>query len=437
MNLTEEQSAFVEAALSGEGDAILFGKAGVGKSYTVRALVERAERERIAHYVLAPTGIAALNVGGETVHRFMARAWHLGMKQNPPRFILIDEVSMLRADVLDELAKCLRDYTGDRSRAFGRTKVVFVGDCAQLPPVAPPEEAKALVDAGYRSPWFFSSEAFAAASAGMKFFELTQIFRQSSANYVALLDAARRGEAKRVVDYLNANRRTDEARGIVIATTNAAANRYNYEALDRLSTNSETFRATFDGNWPKHVFPAEVELTLKPGARAMCVKNVYDEDSDERGALLVNGDLGTITDLNDDGVLFRPDRLGEDVIVGYQTWKYEERTCVDGEIKKREVGRFSQLPFRLAWATTVHKSQGQTFEEYTIDARSRFFDRGQAYVALSRGTNLQKLWIRGTLRESDVFACPVMSNFLELRAESPYVGRRLTKQTELFQEKLG
>lgn len=442
--LTDEQRGFVEAVLQGGSCNMLLGKAGVGKSVCIREVIERGMSLRKRFFVLAPTGVAALNVRGETVHRFLYRLRsdvELNFRDYPPDFILIDEVSMVRADLLDELDRALRRARGDKEKPFGGISVVLVGDCAQLPPVMKDEDREELLDV-YPSPWFFSSEVF--SEVRWRFHELTHIFRQSDSRFIDILNKVRIGEAADSVQWLNENRLTELARGTILVSTNKAAEEINSRQLRMLPGRRTSYDATVVGDFQAKDYPTEPVLQLCKDARIMVVKNIYED----KQLTLVNGDTGVVELCEEDSVTFKCDRTKQShtVRADHGRWEKVKRVFVkgqalvddngqpvigedgnpahaDGFMEERVVGGFYQIPLRLAWAMTVHKSQGATLHEVTLDMRRRFFAEGQAYVALSRGSAIDRLWLYGRMEESDVKLSIEALDFLTRRMQSRFIFR--------------
>lgn len=455
MELTEEQENFVEQVLEGKGSNLLLGKAGVGKSVCIKAIIDRANERRKRFFVLAPTGVAAINVRGETIHLFLYRLRQdLNLRDAPPDFIMIDESSMVRADLLDRLDIALRRNMG-RDVPFGGIRIALIGDCAQLPPVVPKEE-KADLLSKYRSAWFFSSDVFAEVNWG--FHELTRIFRQNDRTFIDLLNAMRVGEATEHVKWLNANRLTTLARGTILVSTNKAAEEINLRQMDILGGPTHQYTAEIFGDMKPSDYPTEEIVSLCVGARIMCIKNIYEKDefADRPILTLVNGDTGIVTEAGDDGVTFMCDRTGRQHEITTSNGRWEKIKKVQSGtaqvardetgqprlddkgdpillppvIEEKVVGSFLQLPVRLAWALTVHKSQGATLHEVTLDFRKRFFAEGQAYVALSRGSSLERLWLYGRMKDSDVILSKEAQDFLQNRMRSQFVFQK--KQQELF-----
>lgn len=416
MQLTNEQERFIEATLTGALSCLLLGKAGVGKSACVNEIIKRATERSKRFFVLAPTGVAALNIKGETVHRFLIRLRReLNIRIYKPDFILIDECSMMRADLLDQLDEALQRATGNK-KPFGDVPVILIGDCAQLPPVVKNEDKQQLLDK-YSSAWFFSSYVF--SKIDWRIYELTHIFRQSEVNFIELLNKIREGESTEAVQWLNENRQTDLARGTILVSTNKAAQEINLRQLNKLGGATNFYDCEIIGDLTEKDYPTETQIALCIGARIMCIKNIY-----EAGELvLVNGDTGQVVECLEEGVVFFCDRTQETHMVSIENghWDKVERVLEDGETKERVLGTFIQLPIKLAWAMTVHKSQGATLHEVTLDMRTRFFAEGQAYVALSRGSSMERLWLYGQIRQGDIVLSHEARDFLNNRLKSKFI----------------
>ncbi len=411
---------------SGEESIFLTGKAGTGKS-TLLQLYRRTTRRNLV--VLAPTGMAALQVGGQTVHSFFGF---------PPRFlsegdirrrrqlqwlgrldtIVIDEVSMLRADVLDAVDASLRLHRED-ARPFGGVHMVFVGDLFQLPPVVAGPEEKYLFQSVYDSPYFFSAHAYRRLQPVMH--ELRTVFRQDSRHFLRLLDAVRTNTAD--ADDLEAlnerylpeagaetGRDRSDTQDIVLCSVNAKADQINREQLSALPGSPHSYAARVEGEFDPRLYPTEVKLVLKEGAQVMFVRN--DPDGQ-----FVNGTIGFVRTAGPGEIWVRtlegslPGRM--DIRVVPATWEILRYRAVgedgvhpltggDIRIETEVVGSFVQYPLRLAWAITIHKSQGKTFDRMAIDLDRGAFAHGQVYVALSRCRTLEGIRLMRPLRASDI-----------------------------------
>ena len=456
--LSDEQEAALDLWLNQDDVRVLFltGKAGTGKSFTAREGIRRARRRDIKLAVTAPTGTAALNVGGETLHRFLRikpGQTTIGFIENGVvrkiAHLFVDEASMLRADMVDMLDKGLRE-TRMCEEPFGGVKVVFCGDLAQLPPVVTRDE-KEYMSKRYASPYFFDSKAF--QSCKFAVVELTKVFRQDGdRRFIQVLNAVREARnLEQTINYLNARCHTpaDRADGVVLCSTNGAAADINDAELEKNKNKKFRFFAEISGNINPKDLPVPEVLTLCVGARAMVVRNLYeqrekDDYEDLRKPYLVNGDTGAIVGfvgyrMRDNGrddfealehseegdddlcnedvsaIVFRADRDGQEYAIGPQSWEkfesiYDEKKDT---LEKKVVGSFAQFPLVPAWAMTIHKSQGKTLQKVVVDLRRRMFDCGQLYVSLSRATSLEGLQILGRAEIRDVMTHPAVLKFMQ------------------------
>lgn len=474
--LSDEQQYAVDATLSGS-NLLILGKAGVGKSTMLNVLQDRLSEAGIAHIVLAPTGVAAINVGGMTIHKMIQLLERRKLKKEAENFttLLIDEVSMVRADLLDDLDAQMRSYFYQPDLAFAGRQVVLIGDPGQLPPVVNARNEPEVVEnlnKNYHSPFFFSS--FAYSEGAFHVIELTKIFRQKSERYAKLLNLIRRGTTETVVNYLNTAHTTSSPDGIVLTTTNQLAAQINSLELSKIQaplhiSRAKEFAVDFSNTWKDSELPAERSLELKVGAKVILTKNIYRHpitkthpdieepgrkdnqrfaDLEELEIYLSNGDVGEIREIDANpkssqeyAIVYIP-RLDEEVYIAkdvdgtwykYEITGFEERSLAtasgakvkmnSGKPKKEVVATFTQFPFRLAYAITVHKSQGQTIDSnFTVDLRRPMFAEGQLYVALSRGTDLNNLKIWGKVRESDVKISKAVVDFLKHKNFSRFVG---------------
>lgn len=395
----------------------LTGRAGTGKTTFLRQLRRELPKRMV---VLAPTGIAAINAGGVTIHSFFQLPFSpyipgaryqqpSGYKVNKQKIelirsidlLVIDEVSMVRADLLDAVDDSLRRLR--RSHApFGGVQMLLIGDLQQLSPVVRDEEW-ALLKTHYDTPYFFSSHAL--KSVPYATVELEKVYRQSDANFLSLLNNIREGQADaHTLAQINqryvANYRPDKTDGYIrLVTHNYQAKQINDYELSQLSTPAFTYKAEVMGTFPEYAYPTDEELTLKCGAQVMFVKN----DSEKR---YFNGMIGEIVHIDDKGFAVRTNYDNEQLIeVTPEEWT-NARYALDEQTKdivELVEGTFTQYPVKLAWAITIHKSQGLTFERVMIDA-SRAFTHGQTYVALSRCKTLQGIVLTAPLPPSAIIA---------------------------------
>lgn len=382
----------------------LTGKAGTGKTTFLRTLRERTNKRNV---VLASTGIAAVNAGGSTLHSFFQlpfgpyipgtefksdnRAYKFSEKKRrlirSLDLVIIDEISMVRADLLDSVDAVLRRFR-DHSKPFGGVQLLMIGDLQQLAPVAKPEEWRTLQQY-YDTQYFFSSRAL--KEAGFVTVELKTVYRQTDQHFIDLLGRVRNNSADaQVLAELNSryipNFNPPSEEGYIRLTThNHQADQINDEELAALKTEPKVYRAEIWKEFPEQSYPTPEELTLKVGAQVMFVKN--DSNAAKR---YFNGMIGTVVQMADTFVKVRPQNGGAIIDVTNEQWEnnHYELDEETKEIKEELIGTFSQLPLKTAWAITVHKSQGLTFEKAIIDVQYSF-SHGQVYVALSRCKSLE------------------------------------------------
>ena len=410
-------------------DAHLFltGRAGTGKTTFLRRLRDDCPKRMV---VTAPTGVAAINAGGVTLHSFFQlplapfipgaqyqnqRHYHMARaKRDLIRSIdllVIDEISMVRADLLDAVDDALRRYR-DPSRPFGGVQLLLIGDLQQLPPVVTREEQE-LFAAHYPTPYFFSSRAL--AEIPLVTIELQTVFRQSSdPAFLSILDAIRAG-APAPSDLAALNARADPAfqpppgaSYIRLTSHNHLADAVNARALDALPSHPRTYRAAIEGDFPQTALPTDPALLLKPGAQVMFVKN--DPSPDHR---FYNGLIGTVAETAHAHVTVTVPGQPDPILVEPLAWE-SKRYALDPETKaitEQIDGTFRQLPLRLAWAVTIHKSQGLTFDHVIIDA-ARAFAHGQVYVALSRCRTLAGIVLASPISARNLISDPAVSAFI-------------------------
>lgn len=395
-----------------KGHYFITGKAGTGKS-TLLSIYRKTTKKKTA--VLAPTGIAALNVRGQTIHSFfgfppkMLDPSELGRRRNWRMFanvetIIIDEISMVRADMMDNIDLFLRNNRGI-NQPFGGVQMIFFGDLFQLPPIIASPEERHILHQEYDSPYFFSSHVIQNES-DVHTIELSHVYRQDNMRFVNLLDRVR----KRDIDYDDIeelNERyyeniDDEVTDfyITLSSINATVNSLNAKKLNAIDLPEITFTASVKGQFNPRRYPAESILKLKQGAQVMFVKN----DPDKR---FVNGTIGKIDSLSETEIkVLVIERNGDEKIIDVQPLEWEiikyrfDQTA--GKLNSDVIGVYKQYPLRLAWAITIHKSQGQTFEKVIIDLGRGAFEYGQTYVALSRCTTLEGIILKKRLTPNDI-----------------------------------
>ncbi len=402
-----------------DGSRVVFvsGNAGTGKTTLIRYLQEHIT---LKHVVLAPTGVAALNAGGATIHsffRFPPRIQDLGSIRIPDDrrlyqrldLIIIDEASMLRADMLDSIDTFLR-ACNESHEPFGGVRLLLIGDMFQLPPVVTRAEGEVLDARGYDSPYFFSAHCL--RDLDLAHIELDEIFRQTDPEFVSLLNRIRVAQdTHAVIERLNAwcGQPRDDY-DITLTCTNAAADAINAERLSLLDGEERIFLGEPAGHFglDGDRLPSPQELHLRVGARVMFTKN----DEERRW---VNGTLGTVTWLSGGRIEVDVDGAGIHEIpkATWQSFKYRFDRKND-RIVADEVGSYTQYPLMLAWAVTIHKSQGKTLDRVLVDFGSGAFASGQAYVALSRCRSLDGLRLARPLRATDVRCDRRISGFHSL-----------------------
>ncbi len=392
------------------------GRAGTGKSTLLQYWRNQTKKNIV---VVAPTGIAALNVKGQTIHSFFGlpphplNSDHIHKRKEEDRkmfssldAIVIDEVSMVRADLLDAIDYFMRINGRTRSQPFGGVQMIFIGDLFQLPPVISTEVEKQLFTWLYDTPFFFSSNSL--HKYDIKCIELITVYRQKDRDFLQLLDRIR----IKNVDYdmlLDLNKKRcrsffkipKEEFYITLTTTNATAQKINDNQLAKIEQPAFQFEANIVGDFPSDPknYPTEATLNLKEGAQIMFVRN----DQYKRW---VNGSLGRITYIDQETikVSISEQEEAEDLVVHREEWsivryKYDEK---ERKIITEEIGSFNQYPIKLAWAVTIHKSQGKTFDKIVVDIGRGAFAPGQVYVALSRCTTLEGIVLRRPIRVKDV-----------------------------------
>lgn len=382
------------------------GKAGTGKSTLLKYFKANTGKKIV---VLAPTGVAAINVGGQTVHSFFRLPPKIIQKDTIKRLrdrslvenldmVIIDEVSMVRADLMDGIDHALRLNRGKMKTPFGGVQMVFFGDLFQLSPVVE-NEARQLLEEMYATPYFFSAKVF--NDCHIRSIELSNIYRQKDDSFMGLLNRVRSKEHNEEdLDTLNKRVQKDNAVSkkdptVILTTTNNLANAINQDRLSKLPGREITYKAIATGKFEESAYPADTALKLKKGAQVILVRN-------DPAKQWVNGTLAKVIALSNDSIVVDINGRPCDVpVVKWQKIEYSYNEDED-KIEDEVVGDFAQYPIKLAWAITIHKSQGQTFDKVIIDLGYGAFTHGQLYVALSRCTCLDGIILKRPVTPGDI-----------------------------------
>ncbi len=404
----------------GGGHLFVTGRAGTGKSTLLRSFCEDAAQNAI---VLAPTGLAAINVGGQTIHSFFGfpprliqpndiRRSRNGRLMRKLELLIIDEVSMVRSDLMWGIDQALRVNRGRPREPFGGVRLIMFGDLLQLPPVVQQAEVAAHLEDAHGGPFFFSVPSLREGF-GTQRIELSHVFRQTDLDFVRVLNAIRDGEAtsedlRSLNDRVRPIRTLSEGEPYVILTpTNAAARRINTAYLDALPGDPVRFEAAVTGEFNENVQPADAALDLKAGAKIMMLRN----DPDKRW---VNGSIARISKI--DGKRLFITLNGREHEVEPASWEHR-RYAYDQAAEKiveTVAGTFKQFPVRLAWALTIHKAQGLTLDKVYIDLGRGTFAHGQTYVALSRCRSLEGLALARALQPADIIFNPAVLGYRDV-----------------------
>lgn len=428
VSLSPEQQAVFDRIETTRDNIFVTGRAGTGKSTLLNHLSWNTSKQVV---ICAPTGVAALNVGGQTIHSLFRLpigviADHdieqndaLRKLLNTIDTLVIDEVSMVNADLLDAIDRSLRQARQRKNEAFGGVQVVLFGDPYQLAPVPGEGDERAYFTDKYRSIWFFDAKVW--DETDLTIYELSTIHRQHEDEFKYMLNAVRHGMVTaEIAERLNTvgARPAPTDGAITLATTNGTVTRINATELARLPGRVLTARAEINGEFGGRSYPADEALELKVGARVMFLRN--DINYENGGPRWVNGSVGTV--LKIDATVW-VDLDGERVEVKPAVWekfRYSYSPLTKA-LRKDVVAEFTQFPLRLAWAVTIHKSQGKTYDRAIVDLGARSFAPGQTYVALSRITDLDGLYLTRPMRPSDIIVDENVVRFMSRTTAIPAI----------------
>ncbi len=406
-------------------NVFITGKAGTGKSTLLKHFRSQTKKNIV---VVAPTGVAAVNVNGQTIHSFFkfspsttvdtVRRYSGNPAHNIYKKIdalVIDEISMVRADLLDCIDKSLRINGRNPDCPFGGAQLIFFGDLFQLPPVVPAVERE-IFQSYYQSPYFFSAKSF--QNLDMTTIELDKIYRQSDSDFIHLLNAIRNDlcrpeDLERINGRLDTNFRfMPDSPHMYLTPRNFTADTVNTRMLGLLDTEAHTFEAKIKGDFGKEYHPAPFVLTLKKGARVMLVNN----DAEKRW---INGTMATVTSItpqqHQTEIAVRLDN-GQIYSVKPFTWNVSKFVVENNRIEAATMGEFKQFPLILAWTMTIHKSQGKTFDKILLDLGNQgAFSPGQVYVALSRATSLEGITLTHPIHPKSIWVDPTINHFAQAK----------------------
>ncbi len=422
---TEEIKKLLKLVKKINKNIFITGRAGTGKTTLLQIINETIDKNKI---LLAPTGVAAVNIKGQTIHSFFRfkpnittrEAKKLAQRHGKNKIyqklelLIIDEISMVRADLLDAVNIFLQT-SRKNNLPFGGVRVIFFGDLFQLPPVVKKEE-ETIFTLKYGTPYFFSSDVMQSLSQdNFAVFELKTVFRQKNQQFIEILNKIRNNNIsqedlrllnQRVQKYAISYEQSKQY--IYLTTTNYRANYINQANLKRINYESKTYKADLEGNFKENQSPNDSDLVLKPNAKVIFLNN----DPAKRW---INGTLGRIVELHSDEIIVRLEDSARTVSVEPFTWHMYQPSyhVTKNKIDYEVVGSYTQMPLKLAWAVTIHKSQGKTFNHIIVDLGRGTFAHGQLYVALSRCTKLQGVILKQPVKKSHILFDDRITKFIE------------------------
>lgn len=420
--LSKEQQVILNKMEKSSENLFITGRPGTGKSELLKQFVKSTKKKVV---VLAPTGVAALNVGGQTIHSFFKLdpkinfveelklgnlSPHLKDLLRKIDTIIIDEISMVAPNLLDIIDIICKSCTGSLS-SFGGKQLICFGDLYQLLPIVTDDVVKSYLKREYGGTMFYRAHAFENNNFiddnSLKIYELTHIFRQSDEKFKNILNEVRVGSiSQENLDILNKRVITGEVKEdiITLATRNSIVNSINQSKLNELQSREFTYKAKTEGNISSKQYPNDEELHLKVGAQVMMIIN-------DQGGRWVNGTMGVISSLKEDEIKVIIDDT--EYTVEKYTWENSKYVLRGGELSRDIIGKFEQYPIKLAWAVTIHKAQGQTYKSVLIDLGAGAFATGQTYVALSRCVSLETLYLRRPINFSDITVNQEVVDFMK------------------------
>ena len=416
------------SALQGPDHIFLTGDAGTGKTTLIRYFCEQNAGKVI---ILAPTGVAAVNAGGQTIHSFcqfparpIGRDNVVTLNKDDPKhrekiniirkakYLIIDEISMVRADLMDQMYWFFEKNFG---RPWAGLKLIMVGDLSQLPPVVTDKD-RTMIKARYKSEFFFDANCWdSAMGAQFTTYRLTKIHRQSDPEFIKILNGIRNNSIMPwdLQDFsrklsARAGEKLNPTDGIMVCTTNSIADHVNVEMMKRIEEPEEIFAGDLVGNFPLKDINIDKHLVLKPGCRVMIMRN-------DPAKQWHNGSIGTYLKMVDQGLLIDLDGYGKVSVPRYEFESIEySYNSTEDKITSNPTGRFIQYPVRVAYAITIHKSQGKTFDKVIIDMGKGAFAHGQLYVALSRARSMEGIILRTPVQASDIIVNSRVKEFLSV-----------------------